>query len=205
MSTVETQAEPEVAKPVAVCFPEHRITTERYLKMVEAGVFADGEPIFLLDGKLVEEMTKGTPHNSASDKLIYLLVALVPQGWYVRVEKPILMADGSVPEPDLMIVRGGLEDYTSRMTVPADVVISIEIADSSLPQDFRVKLPLYAKAGIPVYWLVNIPSRRLEVYEGPTASGYARRHDFGLDDEVPVILDGREVGRLAASGFLPLA
>jgi len=202
MSTIETLAEPEVEAPTTVGFPEHRISTERYLKMIEAGVFEDGEPIFLWDGKLVEEMTKGIPHNLASDGLNYLLIGLVPRGWFVRVEKPILMEDGSVPEPDLMIVRGSLRDYAQRETVPADVVISIEIADSSLLQDLRVKLPVYARAGIPVYWLVNIPNCRLEVYDGPTASGYAQRRDFGPDDEVPVVLDGREVGRIAASEFL---
>lgn len=205
MSTAETQVEPSAAatEPEVVGFPEHRITVERYLKMTEAGVFEDGEPIFLWDGKLVEEMTKGERHNFASDSLVELLVKLVPRGWFVRVEKPVTMQPRSMPEPDLMIVRGAVRDYLERQTAPGDVLISIEVADSSLLQDSRVKLPAYARAGIPITWIVNLRENRLEVYEQPVGSRYASRHDYGHGDEVPVILDGREVGRIAASEFLP--
>ena len=200
---VKSMTEPTASSPVADCFPEHQITVERYQKMVDVGVFEDGEPIFLWDGKLVEEMTKGEPHNFASDSLVHLLVRLVPAGWFVRVEKPVTLKPRSVPEPDLMIVRGAVRDYLQRQTVPGDVVICVEVADSSLLEDSRVKLPAYAQVGIPACWIVNLRDGRLEVYEMPVGSNSTSRRDFGPGDEVPVILDGREVGRIAASEFLP--
>ncbi len=202
-TTAEITTDPIINPVQAVGFPEHRITVERYQKMVDAGVFEDGEPVFLWDGKLVEEMTKGIPHNFASASLIELLVKLVPRGWFVRVETPVTLKPRSVPEPDLMIVRGTVRDYLQRQTVPGDVVICIEIADSSLLQDSWVKLPAYAQAGIPISWIVNLRDNRLEVYEKPVGSKYTSRRDFGPDDEVPVVLDSREVGRIAASEFLP--
>jgi len=202
-TTAESVTEPAIAALQGISFPEHRITVERYQKMVDAGVFTADEPIFLWDGKLVEEMTKGEPHNFASDSLIELLVKLVPGGWFVRVEKPVTLKPRSVPEPDLMIVRGTVRDYLQRQTVPSDVVICIEVADSSLLQDSRVKLPAYAQVGIPISWIVNLRDHRLEVYDKPVGSKYTSRRDYGHGDEVPVVLDGREVGRIAASEFLP--
>lgn len=202
-ATAATEPTAAATEPGTAGFPEHRITVERYLKMVDAGVFADGEPIFLWDGKLVEEMTKGERHNFASDSLVELLVKLVPRGWFVRVGKPVAMRPRSMPEPDLMIVRGAVRDYLRRQTVPGDVLICIEVADSSLLQDSRVKLPAYARAGIPTTWIVNLRDNRLEFYEQPAGSRYTGRRDYGHGDEVPVVLDGREVGRIAAGEFLP--
>ena len=202
-TTSELATQAAVETPPAVGFPEHPITVERYLRMCEAGIFEDGEPIFLWDGKLVEKMTKGEPHCFASNRLMYLLIPVVPAGWFVRVETPVILRPRSVPEPDLMIARGRARDYLRRQTVPGDVVICIEIADSSLLQDSRVKLPAYAQAAIPITWIVNLRDNRLEAYEQPDGSRYTSRRDFSPGDEVPVILDGREVGRIAASEFLP--
>lgn len=186
-----------------VSFPEHPITVDRYLKMCATGVIEDGEPIFLWDGKLVEKMTKNEPHCFASDSLTELLIKLVPRGWFVRVEKPMILRPRSVPEPDLMIARGKARDYLKRHAVPGDIAICIEVADSSLLPDSRVKLPAYAQAGIPITWIVNLRDNRLEVYDTPGESAYSNRRDYGPGDEVPVVLDGREVGRIAASEFLP--
>ncbi len=207
MSTVETQTEPEVTTTsVAVGFPEHRITTERYLKMVEVGVFGRGDRVFLWHGRLVEKMTKGRPHSFAALKLNGLLAQIIPANWHVELEQPMDLGDDTMPEPDLMVIRGTLDDYRTRIPTPRDIPLIIEVADSSVAEDRGPVLRDYALAQIPIYWLVNIPKRRVEVYSQPSGPvkvpGYAVRGEYGTETEVPLVLDGREVGRIAVSGFI---
>ena len=207
MSTVETPAEPTTTAPAAVAFPEHRITVERYLKMIAAGVFGRGDRVFLWHGRLVEKMTKGRPHSFATLKLDDLLGRMVSADFHVELEQPMRSADDHLPEPDLMVIRGPLEDYRKRMPTPRDLSLIVEVADSSVSIDRGAVLRDYAAAAIPVYWLVNIPGRRVEVYTRPSGPAeapiYADRTDYGVDAEVPVVLDGRDVGRVAVRDVMP--
>jgi Uma2 family endonuclease len=104
-------------------------------------------------------------------------------------------------------VRGRARDYATHHPGSGDLALVIEIADSSLSQDRNVKGPLYARAAVPVYWIVNIPDRRVEVYSDPTGPvalpAYRQRTDYGENDSVPLVLDGTEVGRLAVRDLLP--
>jgi len=206
MSTVETQTEPEVTTSVAVGFPEHRITTERYLKMVEAGVFGRGDHVFLWHGRLVEKMTKGRPHSFAALKLNKLLDRIIPADWHVELEQPMDLGDDAMPEPDLMVIRGTLDDYRTQIPVPRDIPLIIEVADSSVAVDRGAVLRDYALAQIPVYWLINLLKRRVEVYSRPSGPadrpGYADRAEHEVGTEVPVVLDGREVGRIPVGQFI---
>ena len=108
----------------------------------------------------------------------------------------------SVPYPDVKIVRGRMEDYPERFPTAADVPLVAEVADSSLAAD-RGMAATYAAEGIPAYWIVNIPDRRVEAYADPAAGSYRSRTIHGPDDEVPVVVDGREVGRIAVRDILP--
>jgi Uma2 family endonuclease len=115
--------------------------------------------------------------------------------------------DDSVPEPDLSIVRGASRDYSQRHPKACDVALLIEVSDSSLAEDRGDKLQTYASAGVPVYWIVNLPNRRIEVYTEPNGAAtpphYHKSQFFCPGDEVPIVLDGVEVGRLNVSDVLP--
>src|SRR5437016_1733247 len=105
--------------------------------MAEAGVISDKAPVFLWKGFLVEKMTKGRPHTIAVLRLDSLVSSLVPPGWFVQQEQPISLGEGSVPEPDLSIVRGVLEDYLVDTPRGRDLGLVIEVSDSSLPADSK--------------------------------------------------------------------
>ena len=125
----EALGDAAVDSPPVVGFPEHRITVERYLKMIEAGVFGRGDRVFLWHGKLVEKMTKGRPHSFATLKLRDLLAQIIPVDWHVELEQPMALGTDMMPEPDLMVIRGTLEAYESRITTPRDVALIVEVAD----------------------------------------------------------------------------
>ena len=209
MSSVETQVEPK-AMPGAlgsVSYHEFRVTTAHYRKMVDAGVFGRGDRVFLWHGKLVEKMTKGRRHSYAALKLDELLGLIIPEGFHLELEQPMDLGDDTLPEPDLMVVRGPLDEYQTREPTPGDLVWIVEVADSSLPDDRGEVLRDYARVLIPIYWLVNIPQRRVEVYSGPSGPvdvpSFANRVDFGLGTEMPVILDGIELGQISINKLFP--
>jgi Uma2 family endonuclease len=184
----------------------YRWTVDVYHRLVASGVFGDKSSIFLWKGQLVEkvsDMTKGRPHVYAVNKLDRLLGTIVPEGWFVEQDQPMEVGADSVPEPDLKVVRGSVDDYADRTPNAWDVPLVVEVADSSLGDDSGEMLRAYAGSSIPCYWLVNIPKRRIEVYRRPEGGRYAEQQVYGPDDEVPVVLDGREVGRIGVRDVLP--
>ncbi|HKI20980.1 MAG TPA: Uma2 family endonuclease, partial [Isosphaeraceae bacterium] len=108
---------------------------------------------------------------------------------------------------DAMVLRGRLSDYAGRRRTPADAALIIEVADTSYRYDRFDKWVTYAGAGVPIYWILDLNRGRLEVHTEPSGQGetasYACTQIFGPDDEVPLILDGREVARFAAREILP--
>jgi len=115
---------------------------------------------------------------------------------HTRPESPVRVGDDSMPEPDLIVARGGLRDYLGRKPTVPDTALIIEVADSSLAIDSGDVLRTYAAEGFPIYWIVNIPKRRVEVYREPTGPsdrpGYQACRHFAPGERVPVVLDGRE-------------
>ena len=125
-------------------------------------------------------------------------------GWYIRAAKPIrLPGQASEPEPDRCVVRGTIVDYAERHPGPDDVALLVEVADASLADDRKLAAEVYGPAGIPVYWIVDVNGRRVEVYTGPGPQGYGTPEIFAEGQSVPVVIDGREVGRIAVADILP--
>ena len=207
MATIETEIATKPEVEVEPEFPPHRMTVDRYRRLVESGVYGPKDPVFLWKGRLVEKMTEGDRHAFSSLSLAEFMRRLVPDGWSVRPDKPIVLADESLPEPDLTIVRGPLRDYVNRTPKATDVALVVEVSDSSLHLDSRPVLKAYAANSIPIYWIVNIPKCRVEVFSdpmGPVEKPSYRQHRlYGPDDEVPVVLDRREVGRISVKEILP--
>lgn len=197
--------------PARECFavppePVLQFTVDQYHQMARTGVLQDGEPLELLEGWLVNKMTKCPPHSLATFETRRVLEQLVREGWFVDTQEPITTRD-SEPEPDVSVIRGCRRDYADHHPGPHDVGLLVEVADTSLDRDRGWKKRIYAAAGISVYWLVNLVDRQVEVFTDP--SGPGERPEYGTcrvflpGDQVPVVLDGDEWGRIAVADLLP--
>ena len=187
--------------------PIHRLTVEQYDRMGSAGILTPGDRVELLEGWLVEKMTKNPPHRIATRRTRLALERVVTEGWYVETHEPIVTLD-SEPEPDVAVIRGRTEDYADRNPDARDVGLVVEIGDVSLRRDRLLKTRIYARAAIPCYWVLDSDSRRLEVYEEPSGPAdspqYAKVVTYGEDGDVPVMLDGRVIGSLRVADALPV-
>ena len=188
----------------------HRITVEEYHRMAEAGVFGPEPRLELLEGVLIDKMTKNPPHVVATDVLGELLHHLLSRGsgYCISMGNPVTIEDrDSEPEPDAMILRGNLRDYTSRNRTPAEAALVIEVANTSYAYDRYSKWVTYAGARVPIYWIVDLGRRRLEIHSGPAGQAetayYGLTRILGQDDEVALVLDGREIARFAVREILP--
>jgi Uma2 family endonuclease len=185
----------------------YRLSVRQFETMIGAGVFPEGAHVELLAGVLVDNMTKKPPHDFAVGRLGDLLRGLLPPEFCLREEKSLIHGRWWRPEPDIAVVRGRWEDFRVRSPRLADVALLVEIADTSYAKDRGIKWRRYASARVPLYWIVNLSSRRLEVYEHPDGRGqtaaYRDAATYGPDDEVPLVLDGREVGRISVRDLLP--
>jgi Uma2 family endonuclease len=181
----------------------YRLSVEQYEAIIASGAFAKRDRLQLINGILVAKMTEHPPHAVASTMLWEACVPLVPAGWHLRVDKPLrIRRRKSVPEPDLVMARGASRDYLKHHPGPTDVALVVEVADSSLGED-RDLARVYGAGGVPVYWIVNLVDRQVEVYTGPGRGGYQSRVDFKPGQEVPVIVDGVEISRVAVDDLLP--
>lgn len=179
-----------------------KLSVRQYHQMIAAGILPDGEPIELLEGYLVLKMSRGTPHDGALDALIGALGAVLPSPWYPRTQMALTLAE-SEPEPDIAVVPGPRARYRAAHLTPTECRLVIEVSASSLAIDRNDKTRIYARASIPVYWVVNVPEKLVEVYTQPTGTGdaaaYAHRQDYAPGSAVPVVLDGAQVGTVSAS------
>jgi Uma2 family endonuclease len=192
--------------PTIAGVPIYRLTVEQYLAMAEAGILTEDDPVELLEGWLVEKGTKNPPHIVATGLLLDLLPRLLPSGCFVNVQDPIATVD-SLPEPDAAVIRGARRDYLERRPMASDVGLVVEVADTSLQQDRELKRRIYARAGIVVYWIVNLVNRQIEVYTDPSGPveepDYRQRHEYRAADTVPLVLGDVEVASLKVQDLLP--
>jgi Uma2 family endonuclease len=169
-------------------------------------MLSDDDKVELLNGYMVLKMPRNPPHDVSVVAVQESLRAMMPNGWCVRGQCAITLAT-SEPEPDGAVVRGVIRDYVARHPGPADIGLVVEVADSSLTRDRDDKGPIYAEAGIPIYWVVNIQDRWIEVYTQPTGTGaaarYAHRQDYRPGDAVPLVLAGAVVGQIPVLDVLP--
>jgi hypothetical protein len=186
--------------------PIKRLSVAQYHAIIRAGVFDDDDPIELLEGWLVEKMPKKPPHSVATGLMSDAITPLLPAGWHIISQEPIT-TDDSEPEPDIGAVRGKRRDYVDSHPGPKDVGLIVEVADTTLARDRGVKKTIYARARMPIYWILNLVDRCVEVYTDPTGPAkkpdYRRPEIFGAKDSVPLGLDGKEIGRLKVKLLLP--
>ncbi len=180
----------------------YRHTVATYHAMIANGGILEGEPFELLDGQIVRKirstngkdlMTVGVEHALIVMRLAKLSSAFEARGCHLRSQQPVTLPPHDEPEPDAAIVRGSLEDYADRHPGAADVLCVIEVADSSLSRDRGYKLQLYAGAGIPMYVIVNLIERVVEIYKTPVIAE-------GRLSEADRVFAGANVAFPAASG-----
>jgi Uma2 family endonuclease len=140
-------------------------TVDAYFDLVKQGVLVEGDHVELLEGVIVAEPPMDPPHASAVDRVAETLRRVVAGRAAVREDKPLIIGDRSVPEPDVAIVPGRPHDYATRH--PTAALLVVEVSDSSLPQDRLSKARIYAGAGIPEYWIVNLRADALEIFRAP--------------------------------------
>jgi Uma2 family endonuclease len=203
VATHPAPAQPSADVPTV---PIYRLSVDQYHAMARAGILTEDDRVELLRGWLVAKMTQNPPHRVATGLLRDALGQLPLKGWHVSSQEAITLAD-SEPEPDGALVRGARRDYLGQHPGPQDIALVVEVAEASLSQDRGWKKEMYAEANIPVYWIVNLVDNQVEVYTDPTgpapAPDYRRRQDYSPADQVPVVVEGREVGRVAVRDLLP--
>lgn len=161
-------------------------TVDEVERMVAHGVLTDGEPFELWHGALILMSPQSPLHAAADEKLAKWLARRLPDGFTWRTEKPLRVADDSLPEPDLVIVTGSDDDYLGRHPRGEEAALVVEIARTSLDRD-RDKAPTYAAAEVGTYWVVDLAARRTEVFDQPKHGRYHRVRviDFDTPLDVP--------------------
>jgi len=202
MMSVDANADwPRQATPP---FPVRRFTVEEYQQMADAGILTD-DHVELLEGWITPKMIHNPPHDLAVGLAEEALRDRLTDAWKTRSQSAIT-TDDSRPEPDVAVVRGPLRRYTRQQPGPADIALIVEIADTSLARD-RGKCPLYARAGIPAYWIVNLVGRQVEVYTQPNSAadppGYSRKAVYEPGDDVPLEVAGQQPAAIAVDDLLP--
>ncbi|MCK6578687.1 MAG: Uma2 family endonuclease [Anaerolineae bacterium] len=191
--------------PVIAAVPIRRLTVAQYHAMIDAGILTEDDDLELLEGWLVEKMTKNPQHVTTAELIAEAWRAILPTGWFVRQQDPVTTTD-SEPEPDVMIVRGAIRDYRDRHPAPQEIGLVVEVADSTLRTDRQWKARIYARAGIPVYWIADVNGLQIEVLSAPAgvaeAASYTIRVVYDMGEAIPLVLEGQEIGRVSVDAVM---
>ena len=152
-----------------------RFTADEYRRMAETGILAPDARVELIEGEIVDVSPSGSRHAACISRLSALMHARVGKSLIVRVQLPVQLGGGSIPEPDLAVVRHAEDFYASEHPTGDDVLLAVEVADSSIVLDARVKHHAYATARIPIYWLVDLTRDVVVVHLYPAGDRYTER------------------------------
>ncbi|HLO89469.1 MAG TPA: Uma2 family endonuclease [Nostocaceae cyanobacterium] len=145
-----------------------RFSLAEYHQLIELGFFRESDRLELISGEIMEKAPQSKPHATCLRKLMREFPTLVSNKATLQTHAPISVPPNSEPEPDFAIIKNREDNYLSSHPTPADVLLLIEVADYSLEYDQKVKLPLYAQAGITDYWIINLLDNYLECYSNPS-------------------------------------
>jgi Putative restriction endonuclease len=169
-------------------------------------VFAEDEQVELLEGWLFHKMAKKSTHSVSTRALRKKFEELVPSEWDVDSQEPITTLD-SEPEPDVSVVIAGVREIKKRHPKPKEVGLVVEVSEGTLARDRGMKKRLYARARLPVYWIVNLVDEQIEIYTDPTGPAkrpdYRHTHICKPGDSIPVVLDGKEIAKIDVDDILP--
>jgi Uma2 family endonuclease len=167
--------------------PRTRLSADRYQKMVATGVLTKYDRVELIEGEMLDMAPIGTQHSAITSRLNELFVLAVSRSSTIVSGGPVNLGEFSEPQPDLMLLKRRADFYSGKIPEAADVLLLIEVSDTSLAFDQGVKLSLYARFGVAEYWVVDVEGRRIVAYREPSVKGYARRLEFvGADLVAPL-------------------
>lgn len=168
--------------------PQRRLfTIDEYEQMIDAGVFDEDEHIELIKGEIVKMAAIGLRHEGCVRRLTKLLERRVGDIAIVSVQNSVRLPAASQPEPDVAVLAWDDEYYSERRATPHDVLLLIEVAESSLRYDRTVKVPLYAVAGISEVWVVDLKGSRIEIYSDPVGGQYERVKQVGRGETLQIL------------------
>ena len=183
-----------------------KFTVEEYHKLIEDGFFANDEKFELIEGWIVNKMSRNPPHDVAIFLAQSELSSRLPAEWVMRVQLAVTLSD-SEPEPDLAIVRAPGRAYSTRHPNASEIAMVVESSSTSLEFDRSDKARIYAVAGVPVYWILNVVDGQVEVYTSPSEQGsnqgYRTQEIFEGDDQVQFVIDGRKIADIPVRDLLP--
>jgi Uma2 family endonuclease len=157
---------------MAVQLLKRLFTVEEYHRMAEAGILSEDDRVELLEGEITAMAPIGSRHQACVDRLTELFSAQVQRRAVVRVQGPIRLGERSEPQPDLALLRPRADFYAEAHPGSEDVLLVVEVAETSAAYDREVKVPLYARFGVPEVWLVDLAGEQLEVFRQPSPQGY---------------------------------
>jgi Uma2 family endonuclease len=187
-------------------FPVRKFTVAEYHRLLAVGILLSGDPYELLRGWIVPKPKSGPPRASACSRLQHRVFKILDETeWVIGASSTITFRD-SEPEPSCSVFHGPDRAYSKRHPHPSETLLVMEVADVTLDRDRGIKRALYASGRIPEYWIVNLIECRVEVYTEPRIGKnptYKKQTNYGPDDAVPVVIGGKELGRIPVKELLP--
>jgi len=169
---------------MAVELKRYRFSRADYHQMAKAGILKPGARVELIDGEIIEMSPIGRRHKASVDRLNRLFTPIVGDAAIVRIQSSIVLGEHGEPEPDLVLLRFRPDFYAESDETVEDILLVVEVADSSELYDRRTKGPLYARHRIPDYWLADLNGDRVTVYRDPTPDGYATSRVYRRGESV---------------------
>lgn len=169
---------------MSVQIARHSFTVAEYERMGEAGVLSPDDRVELIEGEIIEMSPIGERHAACVARLTYILTLRLQGRAVIWAQNPLRLNDYSEPQPDVAVLRQRDDFYAQAHPTPADVLLLIEVSDTTLDYDRQIKTPLYARAGVPEVWLVNLADERVETYADPSGGAYQQTGHASRGEEV---------------------
>ena len=150
----------------------HRFNVKEYHRLIESNILHEDDRVELVEGRIIDMTPIGSKHAACVSRLNELFSEKLQKRAIVNIQNPVSLTEYSEPEPDITIIKRRPDFYAEQLPQPEDVLLIIEVADSSLEYDCETKIPLYAKANIKEVWLVNLIENIVQIYNEPTPEGY---------------------------------
>ena len=164
--------------------PPHRFTLEHYHAMIDEGILGEDDRVELIHGAIVDMSPIGNPHVVTINRLNRLFTSTLGERAIVSVQNPVTLPPDSEPQPDVALFRPQEDFYANGRPAPADVLLVVEVADSSLRYDRLIKSALYGSSGIPEFWIVDVAGNAVEVYTQPAGDHYAHLITYNRGERI---------------------
>jgi Uma2 family endonuclease len=174
---------PLPAADITEVAPLHRFSTADYFEMIDKGVLGPKDRVELIGGVIVEISPAGIPHNHYLIKILRLFAPILTR-FEIAIQGTLTVSEGHVFDPDFMLLQRRPDGYKKKLPDASDVQLLIEAAESSMPRDRKIKLPAYAAAGIPEYWIADLENEQFLIYRDPDGSRYRSAETRRGDDVV---------------------